>query len=372
MVRGRSEFSGRYSPNVDPLVIVPGPRGDRFIELSRSKQGRVFRKQILHYGDLIYPNAPGGKVKIDETFADTLIANFAAGVADIVQVPKVDGNNHHTEDPDRNVGEVISIEKDARGVYVNLDVRTDDADKIGKTLLGASAMLHLNYTDTHTGKRVGPTLLHTAITNRPYVTNLDGFEEIIAASQTGSDIDTQVLVLSPADNEENLMDKDELIAKLKSEHGIDVEDLLASQEKSVALSNKIQEQLVGTGLLTLSNSDEPIEADALIGAVAEAGNKIVELSGKVDTLMEAAAKEAAEARVDKLIRTGFVLPKKREANIRLLLSNPEDFEALLPEEPLVKLSAESGVDPVDETPATALQAEVDRIAQQHLQTSASA
>lgn len=348
---------------MDRLVVIPSPRGDGFVELARSRQGRVFRKQILRWGDLIYPGVAGGRVTIDDAFADTMIANFARGVS-IVQVPKVDDKNNHTEDPDRNIGEVIGIVKNDKGVYVDIDVRTDDADKMGKTLLGASAMLHLDYTDTSTGKRVGPTLLHTAITNRPYVTNLDPFEEVIAASNSGADIQNQVLVLSPADNEEIPMTLEEMLAALKADHGIDVTELqekAAQVDASVALSNKIQEQLVGTGLLTLSNTDQTVDADTLIGAVAEAGNRIVELSGKVDTLIQSAAQTDAANSVDKLVRTGHVLPRDRDAYVELKLSNPALFDKLIPTEPVVKLSGERGTEPLDEAPEEAISAEVDRL-----------
>lgn len=349
---------------MDQFAIIPGPRGDRFVELSRSKQGRVFRKQILHYGDLIYPGVAGGRVKVDDTFADTLIANFTAGVADIVQVPKVGENNQHTEDPDRNIGEVVAVSKNDKGVYVDIDVRTDDADKIGRTLLGASAMLHLDYTDTHTGKKVGPTLLHTAITNRPYVTNLEGFEEVIAASASGSDINTQVLVLSPANNEETFMTREEMLAALKDEHGIDVADLqvkAGAADKAVELSNKIQEQLVTTGLLKLSNSEE-VDADTLIGAVAEAGNRIIELSGKVDSLIEDAAKKAAAAEVEALVLSGHIPPRDKEAMTELRLSNADLFKRLVPDAPVIKLSHEKGSDAVDEASDKAtVEAEVLRL-----------
>lgn len=351
---------------MNQFAIVPAPKGDRFIELSRSRTGRLFRKQILHYGDLHYPGVKGDKVKVDDAFMDTMIANFSSGVCDIVQTPKVDGNNKHSEDPDRNIGEVVGLEKGPKGLYAIMDVRTNDAEKVGKTLLGSSAMLHLDYTDTATGKKVGPTLLHNAITNRPHVTNLDGFEEIIAASQSGDDIATQVLVLSPADNEENPMTLEEMLASLKADHNIDVTELQAKAKESeaaVALSSKIQEELVGTGLLTLSNGDETVSADALIGAVAEAGNKIVSLSNTVNELVEKSAKTEAESRVDKLVRTGFILPKKREAHVKLLLSSPETFEDIIPETPLVKLSNESGMEPVDETPDATIKDEIDRLSE---------
>lgn len=347
---------------MDQFVIVPAPRGDGFVELSRSRMGRVFRKQILPFGKFHYGD---DVINVDEAMVDSLIQNFSSGVADIVQVPKVDGKNAHTEDPDRNIGEVIALTKTPKGLYADIDARTDDSEKLGKTLLGASAMLHLNYTDTRTGKKAGPTLLHVAVTNRPHIVNLEGFEEVIAASRGGADISEQVLVLRPADNEEtDLMTREEMLAALKAEHGIDVEDLQAKAEvtdKSVALSNKIQEQLVTTGLLTLSNTDEPVDADTLIGAVVEAGNKIVELSGKVDGLMKDKAEATADAEVEKLVLSGHILPKKKDAMVTLFLKDKELFDQLVPEQPIVKLSHEEGLEPTDEAHAQSVDAEIVRL-----------
>lgn len=353
---------------MDGFAIVPPEKGDGFVELSRSRSGRVFRKQILHYGDLIYPGVKGGKVKVDESFADALITNFSNKVADIVQVPKAGPNNEHTEDPDRNIGEVVNVLKTDKGVYVDIDVRTDDADKIGKTLLGASAMMHLNYTDTKTGQKVGPTLLHTAITNRPYVTELEDFEEIVAASAPGADITNQkIVVLTPAPETEEknqMATLDELLAELKTDHGIDVPALqakAADADKAMALSNKIQEELVGTGLLKLSNTDEAVDADTLIGAVAEAGNKIVELSSKVDTLVEDAAKKEAVSEVEKLVLSGHILPKNKDAMVQLRQDNADLFKQLVPEKPVVRLSQEDGIEPTDDSHQETVESEIARL-----------
>lgn len=351
---------------MEQFVVIPGPRGDKFVELSHSAQGRVFRKQILKFGDLYYPGVKGGKVKVDEAFADTVVANFARGLA-IVQVPKVDGDNKHTQDPDRNLGEVINVLKTSKGIYADIDVRTPDADKIGKTLLGISAMLDLDFIDTDTGEGVGPTLVHTAVTNNPYVSNLEGFEELLAASRPGVDIhdQVQVLVLSTADDKETeLMTREEMIAALLAEHSIDVADLQAKAaqvDASVALSKTIQETLVGTGLLTLSNAATSVDTDTLVTAIVSAGTKVVELTSTIDTLREDAAKTAATVEVDELVRKGFVLPKKKDAMVTLRLSNPDLFTELVPEQPIVKLSQENGEEHPDEAPEATVDAEIARL-----------
>lgn len=355
--------------HMETFAVVPSPRGEGFVELSandpelvelsRKPQGRVFRKQILHYGDLNY----GGRVvKIDEPFVDTLIANFTNNVADIVQVPKAGPKNEHTEDPDRNIGEVIAIHKNKKGAYVDIDVRTDDADKMGKTLLGASAMLHMNYTDTRTAKQVGPTLLHTAITNRPYVTELDGFEEIIAASAEGVD-DIEMVVLT-ADTEEQgeemPLTREEHIAALKADHNIDVDALQARAEQGVALSNAVRDKLTEHGLIQLSAGADATQDD-LLGAVDTAAEKIVELSNTIDEQRNEALRLSAESAVQELVEAGRVLPKDKESFVELKLSNPELFEKIVPEKPLIELSREDGMEPTDQGPANAVEAEIARL-----------
>lgn len=352
---------------MDTFAVIPAPRGAGFVELSaddpslvelsRKPSGRVFRKQILKYGPLHY----GGQTfNIDEKFVDTLVANFSNNVCDIVQVPKAGPKNEHTEDPDRNVGEVIALHKTDKGAYVDIDVRTEDAEKVGKTLLGASAMLHMDYTDTRTNQRVGPTLLHTAITNRPYVTELDGFEEIIAASATGAD-DIQTVVLTATPTEEVPMTYDEWVAAGKADHNVDVPSLLAKAEEGVKLSNAVRDKLTEHGLIQLSAGSDASQDD-LIGAVEGAANQIAELSNTIETQRAAAARAAAEGSVQELIDAGRILPKDKDAHVELKLSNPELFDKIVPEKPLIELSREDGIVPTDNAgQETLVQTEVARL-----------
>jgi hypothetical protein len=336
------------------LVIIPQPRSaSGFVSLSVTGKGKLYEKHILNFGDLIYPNAPGGKVKIDDAFADTLIANFTAGVCDIVQVPVAGSNNEHTEDPNRNIGRVIGLTKRGKKIYAQIDVRDPDAvPKMGNTFLGASAMLHLNYTDTHSGKKVGPTLLHVVVTNRPYVTGLEEYQEIVAATARADGNDRAVLLTA----KEEKMTREELIARLKTEHGVDVEDLETKAtlvDSAVALTSAVQGALVDSGVVTLSN-DEGLTADQIVQAVKDNAEKIVSLTAE-------AAKKDAEHHVDELVSSGHILPANRDAQVELLLSNPELFDKLLPAQPLVKLSHESGADPADEKPVDDVEAEIARL-----------
>ncbi|MFA7264888.1 MAG: hypothetical protein WC054_01010 [Candidatus Nanopelagicales bacterium] len=361
-------------------VIAPSPDADwtemnDSVALSRQKQGRVFRKHILSYGELIHP-VTKTKIKIDKAFGDALKGNFDANVCPIVQVPLANDQNEHVENPGANLGEVLDIEVDDKNgkIYAHVDARKS-ADDFGKTLLGASAFMHLNYTDTTTNQKVGPTLLHVAVTNRPYVTQLDPYEEIVAASSEYEGSPALLEMSATSDQREAAVPRtlDEILAELKAEHELDVTALQeqlatfktktetaetalsAAQEELAAkpdveeLAAKVKAALTGTDAeVALSNKDGEIDTDTLVDAVSELAQQNVKLSSNFDAAGErilALEKRNVETEIDGLIDRGFIVPAKRETYLNLALSNRETFDALLPEEPIVALSVEKGVAP---------------------------
>jgi hypothetical protein len=350
------------------LVIIPSRDDHAYdemteasVELTRKSSGTLFRKHILNVGkDLIHPAV--GKIKIDEDFVSKLKTNFDNKACDIVQVPKANAKNQHVEDPDSNVGEVVDIEVKDDKVYAVIDARDPKAvEKFkNKTYIGASAMIAMNYTDTNTGKKVGPTLCHVAVTNRPYITNLEDYEEIVKASADTSE--EAVLLTEPAteevDNksgsenepeveEQKPMTKEELIKALKDEHGVDVDALQAEAAKpaettdTTELSNTLVKALTEAGVVKLSQ-DGTDNAQEVVNAVVELANDNVKLSKRIDTLELSNAEILATAEVDSKVRDGFIEPAKKPAMIKLYLSNKELYDELLPAEPVVELSAERG------------------------------
>jgi hypothetical protein len=342
------------------LAILP-TSGEGFLRLSATKSGTTFKKHILTKGDLLYPDVVGGKVKIDDEFFAKLTANFNAKVCSHVQIPVAGANNEHTEDPDRNVGEVVGLTVEGDKMYAILDVRDEKAaPKFGKTYLGASAMLHLNYTDTRDGKKKGPTLLHVAVTNRPHIVDLEDYE-LLAATAPSKE---KAVFLTAARKEPSAMDLDSLIAALRDEHGIDVPALqlsAAESEGAVKLSNTLRDALVNNGIVQLSAGQE-VGAEDIIGAVAELASSKIELSNRLDALELSSKEDAAKAHVDELVRTGYIAPVKRDSMLKLRLSNTELFDELIPEKPLVKLSGqERGFDLPGETREEANEAEIARL-----------
>jgi hypothetical protein len=347
----------------DELVIVPSD-GDGYVELARTKQGRLFRKHILNKGELIHPTTKK-KIKVDDTFIGTLKDNFAKGYCDIVQVPLAGKNNEHTEAPEKNIGEVIGIEEKDNKVYALIDARKPEfADQLGKTLLGASAMLHLDYTDTKTDTKVGPTLLHTCVTNRPYVTGLDDYQEILSATSDTSQgavlLSADVVEVTPTEEKDEMGDeptketpakptKDELLSILKSEHGVDVSALQAKAEEgtqAAQLSKALVTALSDAGVVKLAaeNTTEAPSTEDVVGAVAELAQNNVTLTDKVSKL----ERRDAQYAVDALVEAGRVLPAQKNAFVDLKLSNPSMFDALVPAQPIVKLSTEDGVSPPED------------------------
>lgn len=352
------------------VAYVPSPRSD-FVEMARTPSGRVFRKQILSYGKFAHPNIPGEKLEIDRGMGEKLVENFRNGVCDIVQVPIVDGENKHVEDPERNIGEVIDLTVEDDGVYASIDARKR-ADELGKTLLGASAMMHLDYTDTRTGDHVGPTLLHTAITNRPYITNLKGFEEVIAASADTLGEEAPVILTELTEDEEmGDLTKEELIDQLREKHGIDVNSLQqnpSTEELVQALSSALKEAGAVQFSQPSSGGEGSEEEDITITDVAEA---VVELSQEKKTLetrfaqveaeLEVEREKAATKEVEDYVSEGRILPSQKDKMIEFARTDRPTFEALLPPKPIVDLS-QIGATTHEPTTEVDVESEVDRIA----------
>lgn len=339
---------------MDGTFIVPSPTGSRWAEmdsvplaLARQTQGRLFEKHILSKGTLIHPKT-GEKINVDDEFLGHLVDNFQNNVCDIVQVPLANDKNEHVENPDANIGEVTALRAREGKLYAVVDARDEDAaSKLGKTYLGASAFLSTNYTDSRSGKKAGPTLLHVAVTNRPYVVGLEPYKEIIAAT-AASDNDSEIAVFTPQE-ETTVMTKEELLAALKAEHGIDVEALQVQASApppapqgvdTAGLAAALAAALQSNPTLSLSRtSPESITQDDIVASVVELNKQNVALAAGYDGLRRERATEV----VDKYIRDGYIFPKQREFAIDLKLTRPEDFDAFLPGERVVPVNEQTGL-----------------------------
>lgn len=365
-------------------IIAPSPFADwtatdSEVELSRKVQGKVYRKHILTKGTLFHP-VTGSPIQIDDSFVNRMKQNFTDNVCDIVQVPLANDQNSHVENPAANLGEVVGIEDDKTSgkVYALVDARKH-AEDFGKTLLGASAFFHLNYKNSKTNTRVGPTLLHVAVTNRPYVTGLDPYEPVVAAS--AEDLGEPVLVQMSGDRQEDPVPRPvaDVIAELNTDHKIDVTALQAqlsasetaltkakaatkvAEDKASDLETKLSavDSLAERVTAALAGSEEgtklskvdEVTDEAVVKAVSELAARNVALSSAQDaavTRITALERKNAEIEVDQMINDGRILPAKREVHLTMALTNREMFDQIVPDEPIVKMSVEKGVAPKGE------------------------
>lgn len=364
----------------DNLVIVPSD-GEGYVGLARTKTGKLFRKHLLNKGPLRHPGT-GDIIDINDEFVAKLKANFDAGICDIVQVPLANAKNEHSEEPERNIGEVVDIEVQGDKVFAVMDIRDPaHADRLGKTYLGASAMLSLDYLNTKTGEKVGPTLLHSCVTNRPYVTGLDDYEEIVAATTDRSEEAAVLLavtsVIDKPSKETEMPEKEtetvaepsleDLLATLKAKHNIDVSALQAKNDESTRqteLSNTIVDALTQAGIVKLSTSDDKaISTETVATAVHELATNNVALTSRLATLERADAQHA----VDALIAEGRVLPAQREVMTEMKLSHPDMFDKVVPATAIVKFTNELGKnEPNADSHKTDVDAEVKRLHELYL------
>jgi len=143
--------------------------------------------------------------------------------------------------------------------------------------------------------------------------------------------------------------KEELLAQLKAEHGIDVEALQAQagQRSDVSqLTAALTEALrPASGTVSLTAGDgETVTLSDVVGAVAELAEKNVALTGKVGSLEQ----DKAERQVQDYIDTGRLLPKARAKAVELVLSgDTEGLDAFLApaDQPYVKLNNVDGAAP---------------------------
>lgn len=343
------------------LVYLYNP--EDYVELTPTAQGRLLRKKILPMnGSFIHPKFPDTKIHIDEKIAKSLVKNFNDRIVGKVQVPAVDGNNIHTEDPLRNLGEVVEVSYDDSGVYATIDARKY-AEDFGKTILDSSAFLHMDYVDTTTGKHVGPTLIHVAATNRGHVRNMGEYEDIVKAS--ADNLNENILFMCAEGDElkatetnsqeRDTMTKDEMLAQLSKDdlieglkaHGVDVAEALKGAEQAAELSAQ----------LDTARNELQLSADSKIQDLVDAGLALSKsnetLAARVEALEADKAgflKREAEHEVDSLIQAGRILPAAREPMVKLSLSDRETFDALVPDKAVVQLS-ETGVT-VHENPMT--------------------
>jgi HK97 family phage prohead protease len=131
-----------------------------------------FRKQLLTKGKWYHWAADGNVLNITDEIIESIVKNFKKKVVDNVFVPLT-----HTNDPSKNTGEVVALEKTENGLDAVIEIKDKNIlEKIkDKLIKGISASIDPNYLVKTSNKFIGPTLLHAALVTEPFIKGMDGF-----------------------------------------------------------------------------------------------------------------------------------------------------------------------------------------------------
>lgn len=149
--------------------------------LQASFTGHIYRKQLAKYGEWVNPEYPylssDPIMTLDETWGNKIVENFNNNtLGSPVPVPL-----NHTNDVSANTGSVLSLESiPGDGLYGNLEIRDKKTieDLDNKVIFDVSISFDWNHRRTDNGKSYGPTLLHVALVNNPYLIEMNSFEKI--------------------------------------------------------------------------------------------------------------------------------------------------------------------------------------------------
>lgn len=320
---------------------------------------------MLRIGEWRHPDAPGGKLTITKEMIQKIVSNFKAGLRDDVPVPL-----GHDVDAIKNSGHVVGLEADLNEgkLYGLVSVKDDEvAEGIEKELLtGGSALLNLNYVDQESGTEHGPTLIHWAITNAPYIKGLAPYE-VVALGEDAEG--ATIIALNDDEKGGPIVDPiKEALEKLKDASDEDIRKALAEVRPGVLPeategaepSEEDQEKLKEEGrqevMAALSEKGIVVEIEKGDKGKKEAevdvskSPEFVALSEKLDEVLKTSAEKEANAVIDAAIKDGKVLPAQKEVLLEVALSEGgmDRLSKLIPEKAIVDLK-EHGVAPAKET-----------------------
>lgn len=146
--------------------------------------GNIYRKQVAKFGAWENPDYPwfsdDPKMTLDEAWAEQIVENFNKdSLGSQVPVPL-----NHTDDVRVNTGVVESLEVVAGdGLYANLKIIDEETQqKLDSGLIfDVSISFVWDLVRQDDGKHYGPTLLHVALVNTPYLIGMNSFEKVGAA-----------------------------------------------------------------------------------------------------------------------------------------------------------------------------------------------
>jgi phage I-like protein len=152
--------------------------GKRDFAKVEGAMGTLYKKQIIKFGNYVDPWFPEWPMTLDSEWGDMIKDNFDKKVVGRVAVPA-----SHTDDPEKNRGELLAVENDGEGLNGTLDIRDPQTvQDIENGLIWDDSISFTNNYIDEKGLGHGPVLFHVALVNNPYITGMSGFQALSKAA----------------------------------------------------------------------------------------------------------------------------------------------------------------------------------------------
>lgn len=309
-------------------------------------KGKIYKKRIINFGEYADQWFPEYFLHLDEAWGESVLQNFKAKTVGRVYVPA-----SHTDDPDKNRGEVIDmfLSEDGLGIDAIIDIRDQETvDKIEADLIwDVSIGFTMNWI-TKDGDEKGPAIYHVALVNNPYIEDMTPFEAFAKlTSDCREDVaktfNANAIMLSRSGIKKEFSMEDEKIKIINDkEFPVEVTFKEGEEDKTVTVEagaevevpadqKEAVEALIAEAVAPEDEEEEESEEDKAArlkkeqeDAEAES-DKDKELAAARKQIQEYRAKEV-DAEYSKLLKAGKIVPAQEKAFKALALAGDTKVE----------------------------------------------
>lgn len=288
---------------------------DTKVELADNAGGKYkrFKKQICQFGEYVDPNNTSKRMVLDKLFGKRLKENFDGGKYGVVAVPLGHPRNS-SELAAWNRGEMVNMELTDDGINAVIEIRDDETAKSieNRNIPDVSMGFEDNYLDKKTGKFVGPLLKHVGLVVDPYIKGMRRFVPLA----------DEVPAVLFSDSQDYEKEDKTMTVKIKNDREFDVEVTYA-----VDGENKTETVAAGAEIEVPEDQAEAVKQQIADAEAPKDNDKENELSEREKALADreavlaekeaAAAKRDAEAKFNKLLSDGKVVPAQKDAFMAL-------------------------------------------------------
>lgn len=288
---------------------------DTKVELADNEGGKYkrFKKQICQFGEYVDPNNTSKRMVLDKLFGKRLKENFDGGKYGVVAVPLGHPRNS-SELAAWNRGEMVNMELTDDGINAVIEIRDDETAKSieNRNIPDVSMGFEDNYLDKKTGKFIGPLLKHVGLVVDPYIKGMRRFVPLA----------DEVPAVLFSDSQDYEKEDKTMTVKVKNDREFDVEVTYAvdgeNKTETVAAGAEIEvpEDQAETVKQQINDAEAPKDDDRE-NELSERERALADREAALVEKEAAAAKRDAEAKFNKLLSDGKVVPAQKDAFMAL-------------------------------------------------------